>query len=248
MRCGKKVDLYNDKQQGYVHSVETGGMVDGPGVRYVIFLSGCALRCKYCHNPDTWKLSNGQLVTVGSTIRDIKKYQSYLKFSGGGVTVTGGDPLMQPEFLTELLIACKANGLHTALDTSGYAAPNAVEKVLKYTDILLLDIKTINPSVHKQLTGVTIDRTLKTLKLSESMGVSVWIRFVLIPGYTDNMEDISQMSKFLDSFNNIEKIEVLPFHKLGEFKWENMGITYELKDVEPPTLELLEQVKAMLKA
>ena len=229
-----------------MHSVETGGMVDGPGVRYVVFLSGCGLRCKYCHNPDTWKLKSGQLVTVGDTIRDIKKYQSYLKFSGGGVTITGGEPFMQPDFLVELLAACKSVGLHTALDTSGFADRSAAERALQYTDMLLLDIKSFNPVTYKELTGVPLDKTLEVLRLAEYMEIPIWVRFVLVPGYTDNMEDIRRMASFLEPFVNVVKVDVLPFHKMGEYKWEELGLQYELADVEPPSRELLERAKAIL--
>ena len=239
---------YDIHKKGYVHSVETGGMVDGPGIRYVVFLAGCTLRCKYCHNPDTWKISDDQSVLLGDVIRDIKKYSSYLKFSGGGVTITGGEPLGQPDFLIELLKACKANALHTVLDTSGHGAPGVAERALKYTDLLLLDIKTINPAVYKNLTGGSLERTLEVLKLSEIHKVPVWVRFVLVPGYTDDFDDIQKLSDFLKSYKNIEKIEVLPFHKMGEYKWANMDIPYELADVEPPSMEALERAKSILES
>ena len=238
--------VYNSKQQGYVHSVETGGMVDGPGIRYVVFFAGCNLRCKYCHNPDTWSKSKGQLLTVGELMRDIVKYKSYLKYSGGGVTITGGEPFAQPEFLTELLAACKAHGLHTALDTSGYSTRQAAEKALMYTDLLLLDIKSINPNVYKQLTGVNLDRTLEVLRLGEFMEVPIWVRFVLVPGLTDNLDDIKKLADFLQPFVNVVKVEVLPFHKMGEYKWKELGIPYELADVEPPSRETVDKVKAIL--
>ena len=238
---------YNKDREGYVHSIDTGGMVDGPGIRYVIFLSGCYLRCKYCHNPDTWKLKSGKLVTVGDTIKEIKKYSSYLKFSGGGVTITGGDPFVQPEFLIELLRACKANGIHTTIDTSGYAKRHDAERALLCTDLLLLDFKTFNPVTYKNLTGVAIDRTLDVLEISRELKVPVWIRFVLVPGYTDNMDDIKRMADYIKSFDNVEKVDVLPFHKLGEYKWANLGISYELADVQPPTSEMLEQAQTILK-
>jgi len=237
---------YNSKQQGYVHSVETGGMVDGPGIRYVVFFAGCGLRCKYCHNPDTWKLHSGQLVTVGDVIRDIRKYQSYLQFSGGGVTITGGEPFTQPEFLIEVLAACKYYGLHTVLDTSGFAPRQAAEAALHHTDLLMLDIKSFNPTTYKELTGVPLDRTLEMLRLAEYLEVPTWVRFVLVPGYTDNMSDIRKMADFLEPFVNVVKVEVLPFHKLGEHKWESMGIPYELADVQPPSQKLLEQARAIL--
>ena len=229
-----------------MHSVETGGMVDGPGIRYVVFLSGCNLRCKYCHNPDTWKLHNGQLLTVGELMRDIKKYQSYLKHSGGGVTITGGEPLMQADFLAELLAACKANGLHTALDTSGNSTRNVAENVLKYTDLLLLDIKSINPTTYKELTGVSLDRTLELLRLAEHLEIPIWVRFVLVPGLTDNFDDIQKLADFLEPFVNVVKVEVIPFHKMGEYKWEELGLTYELADVEPPSKADVERAQAIL--
>ena len=237
---------YDGKVQGYIHSVETGGMVDGPGIRYVLFFSGCQLRCKYCHNPDTWKLRDGELVSVEHVIHDIRQYQSYLRFSGGGVTVTGGDPLMQPKFLVELLKACKNEKLHTALDTAGYASTEIAARALRYTDLLLLDLKSFNPSVYKDLTGVELAPTLEFLRLSQNMGVPVWIRFVLVPGFTDQEEDLRAMAAFLRGFPNIERIEVLPFHKLGEFKWAELGLSYTLSDVEPPSQAQLARVREIL--
>jgi len=232
--------------EGYIHSVETAGMVDGPGIRYVIFFAGCNLRCKYCHNPDTWKLKDGQLTTVQELLRDIKKYRSYLHFSGGGVTITGGEPFVQREFLVELLRACKDAGLHTALDTSGYAPKGAAERALAYTDLLLLDIKSINPAVYRDLTGVRLEPTLEMLRLAREKDIPVWLRFVLVPGLTDDADDLRALAAFLKEYPNIEKVEVLPFHKLGEYKWAELGLTYELADVQPPTQESLEQAKRIL--
>jgi len=226
--------------------VETGGMVDGPGIRYVLFFSGCNLRCQYCHNPDTWKLHDGQLTSVEDVIQDIRKYKSYLHFSGGGVTFTGGDPLVQSHFLVELLKACKNEGLHTALDTAGYAPVDVAQRALRYTDLLLLDLKSMNPFVYKDLTGVRLDPTLEVLRLSRNMGVPVWIRFVLVPGITDNADDLHAMAAFLEDFPNIEKIEVLPFHKMGEYKWEELGVPYALSAVEPPTQAELDRVLEIL--
>ena len=231
---------------GYVHSIDTCGMVDGPGIRYLVFFAGCALRCKYCHNPDTWDLQSGKLMTVDEIVQDIKRYKSYLKFSGGGVTFTGGDPFLQPDFLAALLKACKAEGFHTVIDTSGYASKPAVEKALPHTDLLLLDIKSINPDVFKAVTDVPIDRTLRTLRLSNELGVKVWVRFVLVPGLTDNLEDIRQLAQYLKAYDNVEKVEVVPFHKAGEYKWRDLGHKYELEDTQPPTPELLEVVRRIL--
>ena len=238
--------LYDNKQQGYVHSVETGGMVDGPGIRYVVFFAGCSLRCKYCHNPDTWNLKSGQLVTVEDVVRDIKKYLSYLKYSGGGVTITGGEPFVQPGFLVQLLAACKAAGLHTVLDTSGNGAPEVALRALQNTDLLILDIKSINPQVFKDLTKGELDKTLEVLEISKALKVPVWIRYVLVPGYTDDINDIQNLANYLKHYDNIEKIEVLPFHKMGEYKWKNLNLPYELKDVQPPDSESLKKAKKIL--
>ena len=221
-------------------------MVDGPGIRYVVFFAGCNLRCQYCHNPDTWKLQNGQLVTVGDTIRDIKKYQSYLRFSGGGVTVTGGEPFVQADFLVELLAACKNEGLHTALDTSGYAPPDAVRRALAQTDLLMLDIKSINPAVYKDVTGVALAPTLETLRLSRQMKVTTWVRFVLVPGLTDCEDDLRALAAFLRDYPNVEKIEVLPYHALGAYKWAELGREYALKDTPVPTKEELDRARGIL--
>jgi len=231
---------------GYVHSIDTAGMVDGPGIRYLVFLSGCALRCKYCHNPDTWLRKTGKPMTVDEIIQDIKKYKSYLKFSGGGVTITGGDPFFQFPFLEALLKACKAEGFHTAIDTSGYAAPKTVEQILAHTDLMLLDIKTINPTTYKNVTGVPLDRTLETLRISRLMGIEVWVRFVLVPGLTDSTRDMHRLAKFLQQYANIKKVEVIPFHKAGEYKWKDLVREYELWDTPAPSKGMMETAKRIL--
>jgi len=221
-------------------------MVDGPGIRYVVFFSGCPLRCKYCHNPDTWRLKGGHQTTVEEVLRDMKKYQSYLRFSGGGVTITGGDPFSQPRFLLELLRACKHAGFHVCLDTAGFAAPDTVRPALAHTDLLLLDVKSYNPAVYKELTGVALEPTLQTLRLAQEMGVPTWIRFVLVPGITDDEDDICALAEFLRGFSVIKKVEVLPFHKLGEFKWAELGLAYELADIPPPSETELRWAKRIL--
>jgi len=233
---------------GYVHSIEAGGMVDGPGIRYVVFLSGCPLRCRYCHNPDTWRPKAGRPYSVDGILAEVRKYKSYMRFSGGGITVTGGEPLMQPDFLAGLLAACRAEGIHTTLDTSGYDPAGAAAKALPHTNLLLLDIKSINPETYMKVTGVPIDKTLDTLRLSQSLKVPVWVRFVLVPGLTDDIGDIRKMAAFLKDFDNIEKVEVLPFHKLGEYKWGTLGTPYTLADTQPPSAELLKRVKGILES
>lgn len=191
-------------------------------------------------------MKTGRLMTVEEIITDIRKYKSYLKFSGGGVTVTGGDPLVQFAFLEALLAACKAEGFHTAIDTSGYATPQTVERVLTHTDLLLLDIKSINPVTYEAVTGVPLDRTLETLRISRSLGIETWIRYVLVPGLTDSTRDMYRLAKFLQPFQNITKIEVIPFHKVGEYKWKDLGRKYELWDTPAPSQDMLDIARRIL--
>ena len=238
--------MTTDKNTGYVHSIDTCGMVDGPGIRYLIFLSGCPMRCKYCHNPDTWDLKSGKLMTVDEIIRDIKKYRSYIEFSGGGVTVTGGDPLVQPDFLEALLAKCKACGFHTAIDTSGYATVPVLKRVLAHTDLVLLDIKSINPETFKSVAGVPIDRTLEALDICRKMDIKVWVRFVLVPGLTDDLDDMRRLAEYLEPYENVERVDVVPFHKAGEYKWRDLKLEYELWDTPAPGAELLAAAKKIL--
>ena len=179
--------------KGRIHSIETCGTVDGPGIRYILFTQGCPLRCKYCHNPDTWKMSAGKEADTEVLIQDIVKYKSYMQFSGGGLTVSGGEPLLQPEFVKDLFMKCKDQGVHTCLDTSGFIAIDKAEPVLDYTDLVLLDIKSYNPEVFKDLTGVPLDPTLAFAKHLCQRNIPIWIRYVLGPNLTDNLEDIEQI-------------------------------------------------------
>ncbi|MCT4544981.1 MAG: pyruvate formate-lyase-activating protein [Vallitalea sp.] len=228
---------------GKIHSIETCGTVDGPGIRFVIFMQGCPLRCKYCHNPDTRKIGDGEEKTVDELITEIKKYKSYMKFSGGGVTVTGGEPLLQGEFIKELFKSCKEEGIHTAIDTSGYIFNDTIKEVLEYTDLVLLDIKCYDKDMYKHITGVSIDPTISFMNYLGEINKKVWIRYVLVPGLSDNETHIENLSIYLSGFNNIDKIELLPFHKMGEFKWQELGYTYELSETEPPSKN--EIIKAM---
>ncbi|GMQ57135.1 pyruvate formate-lyase-activating protein [Vallitalea sediminicola] len=228
---------------GKIHSIETCGTVDGPGIRFVIFMQGCPLRCKYCHNPDTWELGDGEEKTVEELITEIKKYKSYMKFSGGGVTVTGGEPLLQGKFVKELFIRCKEEGIHTAVDTSGYIFNDTTKEVLDYTDLVLLDIKCYDTDAYKNITGVSLDPTISFMNYLGEINKPVWIRYVLVPGLSDNEEHIKNLSIFLSNFSNIDRIELLPFHKMGEFKWEELGYNYELGNTKEPTKE--EVIKAM---
>ncbi len=232
---------------GRIHSIETCGTVDGPGIRFVIFTQGCPLRCKYCHNPDTWKISEGKNMTVDELIQEIEKYKSYMDFSGGGVTVTGGEPLMQPKFVKELFRQCKERGIHTALDTSGYIPLEHAKEVIQYTDLILLDIKSFDYQTYKELTGVSNEPTLELAKYLSDIGKPMWIRYVLVPNLTDNPDHIEALAQFIKDLKTVEKIEILPFHKMGEYKWEELGYNYELKETPAPSKELVDSVKEIFK-
>ncbi len=230
-----------------IHSIESCGTVDGPGIRFVVFTQGCPLRCQYCHNPDTWKISDGKETSSDELVTEALKYQSYMKFSGGGVTVTGGEPLLQVDFVKEFFTKLKKNGIHTAIDTSGYIFNDKVKEVLDLTDLVLLDIKHFDPTHYKHLTGVDIQPTLDFLDYLGEKGIQVWIRYVLVPGLTDQMEHIEGLSKHLSQYSNIDRIELLPFHKMGEYKWKELGLTYKLKDTSEPTKELMIEALATFK-
>lgn len=232
---------------GRIHSFETCGTVDGPGIRFVIFMQGCPLRCQYCHNPDTWDSSKGNEFSVDELIEEIVKYRSYMNFSGGGITVTGGEPLLQAEFVLELFKRCKALGIHTALDTSGFIFNSTVKEVLKYADLILLDIKSINPETFTNVTNATIDSVLTFAKYTSDSFIKTWIRFVLVPGLTDNLTEIEMLAKYINTISSVDRIEVLPFHKMGEYKWEALGYEYKLKDTEAPSKSLVSEVKAIFK-
>ncbi|WP_202710835.1 pyruvate formate-lyase-activating protein [Sporosalibacterium faouarense] len=229
--------------KGRIHSIETCGTVDGPGIRVVVFTQGCPLRCQYCHNPDTWKLEDGKEVSVDELMADIKKYKSYMNFSGGGITASGGEPLLQSDFIKELFKRCKEEGIHTALDTSGFVNLNTAKKVLEYTDLVLLDIKSFNSKLYKDLTGVSNEPTIQLAKYLSEANIPIWIRYVLVPNLTDKTEDIRDLARFLSTLKSIEKVELLPFHKMGEYKWEELGYEYKLKDTETPSNKTIENVK-----
>lgn len=232
--------------KGRVHSIETFGTVDGPGIRYILFMQGCPLRCKYCHNRDTWDTKGGKEYTVDEIISDVKKYSTYMKFSGGGLTVSGGEATLQPEFLKELLVQAKANDIHTALDTSGFVDIDVVDPILDYTDLVLLDIKHMDREKAKELTGVTNDKTIALAKHLYNRNIPVWIRYVLIPGITDSQDDLEALGEFVSSLSNIEKVEVLPYHILGVHKWECMGLEYPLKGIPEATKEDIEKANEIL--
>ena len=244
-----------DVHKADIHSIETCGTVDGPGLRYVAFFQGCPLRCKYCHNPDTWEINAGKKMTVSELVADVVKYKSYMRFSAGGFTASGGEPLLQAEFIAELFKILKLNGIHTTLDTSGAVFSTSsgsrlqkkIETLLDYTDLVLLDIKSICPDKYRKLTGVKLNPTLDFLEALKKKRISTWIRYVIVPGLTDSSDEAKALADYLEGFSNIERVELLPFHKLGEYKWEAMEKTYTLKDTPAPSDETMEELRSFFK-
>ncbi len=228
---------------GYIHSYETMGTADGPGIRFVLFLTGCPLRCQYCHNPDTWRLQNGSQATVDEVMDEIGKYADFLIESDGGVTISGGEPLFQPGFLASILRRCKEIGLHTALDTSGFLGRRMTDPLLADTDLVLLDIKSSIPEVYKAVTGVGVEPTLEFARRLDADGTPVWIRYVLVPGLTDDFDNVEGVADFVAALSNVERVEILPFHKMGEHKWEALNLEYRLKNTESPSKDLIERVQ-----
>lgn len=230
---------------GKINSIETMGLVDGPGVRFVVFMQGCPLRCKFCHNPETWKL-NGKAdnYTPEELIKKILNYKPYFK-RNGGVTFSGGEPLMQKEFLLECLKLCKQNDINTCLDTAG-SIPDC-EEVLKYTDLVLLDIKGTNKENYKEMTSGNFDNSVKFIKLCEKMNKKLWLRVVIVPGINDTKEYIDELIKFIKPIKNVEKIEFLPYHTLGVHKYEDLKITYPLKGVHDMDKDKCKKLENMLK-
>jgi pyruvate formate lyase activating enzyme len=231
---------------GHIHSIETCGTVDGPGIRFVLFMQGCPLRCKYCHNPDTWKVGDGKEMTAEDILEETLKYKSYMKFSGGGFTATGGEPLLQAKFLINLFKMCKDAGIHTAIDTSGFILNDDVKELLEYTDLVLLDIKNFDPEQYKFITGVSLEPTLEFVNYLHKKNIPTWLRYVLVPGLSDNLDSIEALGQYVQPLSNIEKIEILPFHKMGEYKWEALDYKYELDEVSEPDQTLINQVLDIL--
>mgnify|MGYP001054450725 FL=1 len=232
---------------GHIHSIESFGTVDGPGIRFVIFMQGCTLKCKYCHNRDTWKVNSGKKITIDELVKEIQNYRTYIENSGGGVTVSGGEPLLQAEFVTELFKNLKELGIHTALDTAGSIPLSpSIKELLKYTDLVLLDIKHIDDEKSKNLTGFSNKNNLEFAKYLNNINIPIWIRQVLVPGYTDDKFDLQKLKAFINSLSNVEKVELLPYHNLGKFKWDEIGDKYELENVVPPSQEDIKKAEQIL--
>lgn len=239
------------ERKGYIHSLESFGSVDGPGVRYIIFMSGCVMRCQYCHNPDTWNMRAGTPYTADVLLKQAKKYRSYWG-SKGGITVSGGEPLLQIDFLTELFQKAKKEGIHTTLDTSG--GPFTMKEpffkkfgdLMQVTDLILLDIKHIDDEQHSLLTGYTNKNILALATYLSDIQKPVWIRHVLVPGRNDQDAYLKRLDAFISTLKNVEKVEVLPYHTMGTYKYQELGLEYPLKGVKPPGRERIENAERLL--
>lgn len=232
---------------GRIHSVESFGTVDGPGIRFIAFMQGCLMRCKYCHNRDTWDLDDGKDVTVDELMEQVLSYRPFYESSGGGVTASGGEAVLQAEFVAAWFKACKRNGIHTCLDTNGFVRKYTpvIDELLDNTDLVMLDIKQMDDAKHIDLTKVSNQRTLQFAQYLAKRQQKTWIRYVVVGGYTDDETSAEMLAKFIEPMKNVEKVELLPYHELGKHKWLAMGETYELEGVAPPSHETMEKIKAV---
>ena len=238
---------------GHIHSTESFGAADGPGVRFIVFMQGCHMRCRYCHNPDTWKMDGGDEVTADEILKRALRFKPYWG-KDGGITISGGEPLLQIGFVIELFKKAKELGINTCIDTAGNPFTkeepffSKFEELMKYTDLLLLDLKEINPARHKDLTGFDNSNIIEMAKYLSEINKPVWIRHVLVPEHSDFDEDLDALGDFIDTLSNVDRVEILPYHTLGKFKWENLGIPYTLESISPPSAERIENAKQRIHA
>lgn len=233
---------------GYVHSWEVGSTVDGPGIRFVAFLTGCFLRCQYCHNPDTWHKQNGRPVSVARAMQEIGKYAQVLKISRGGITLSGGEPMVQKAFAMEIFRRCKQLGLHTCIDTAGRLGERMTDEELMHIDLHLLDIKSGDPVIYEQVTRQPLQPTLDYARRLSALGRPMWVRFVLVPGLTDGFDNVEKVADVCAELKTLERVEILRFHQMGRDKWQQLGLEYPLRDVEPPSPELSERVREQFRS
>lgn len=239
--------------KGNIHSIETFGSVDGPGVRFIVFLKGCHLRCLYCHNADTWEAGSDDQRTADEILKQALRYKTYWG-DDGGITVSGGEPLLQMEFLTDLFQKAKKKGISTCIDTAGQPFTkeepwfSQFEKLMQYTDLLLVDIKHIDREKHIRLTGRPNENIKEMFRYLSDIHKPIWIRYVLVPGYTDDPSDLQKTAEFISSLENVEKVEVLPYHSMGAYKWEKLGYPYPLKDVKAPSAEKAKEAQDLLRS
>lgn len=241
------MNQYDKSKYARIHSIESFGTVDGPGIRFVVFMQGCFLKCKYCHNRDTWDCNSGTLISLSELLSKIESYKPYILPSGGGITISGGEPLLQTQFLINLFTELKKQGVPTAIDTSGmFDITPDIKKLLTLTDLVLLDIKHINDEKCKDLVGFSNKKELAFAKYLSDNNISIWIRQVIVPGITDDEQDLIKLKDFINSLKSVKKVELMPYHELGKFKWENLGLKYELENVPSATSEDINRVKKIL--
>jgi pyruvate formate lyase activating enzyme len=233
--------------EGYVHSYHVGSTVDGPGVRMVVWTTGCPLRCAYCHNPDTWKLRGGTPTAADEVLAQLRGYARFLRTARGGLTISGGEPLVQAPFVTHLFRQARQLGVHTALDTSGFLGDRLADADLESIDLVLLDIKSFLPEVHRRLTGRDVAPTLRFARRLSDLGRPMWVRFVLVPGLTDDPANVAGLAAFVATLRTVERVEVLPFHQMGRYKWERLGLPYTLAGTPEPDEALVERVRGQFR-
>ena len=241
------LELVEEGRWGFLHSEEAGSAVDGPGIRTVFWTTGCEFRCLYCHNPDTWKLKHGQLVCVDDILEELKKYRAFLKMAGGGVTISGGEPLVQEHFVMNIVRGARALDIHTALDTNGFLGEKLSDADLQQIDLFLLDIKSWDPATHLRVTSKPIEPVLAFARRLAQQQRPTWVRFVLVPGLTDAPDNVDGIARFAASLGNVERAEVLPFHQLGKFKWQQLGMPYQLSETRAPTTAELQAAQAVFR-
>ena len=241
------MEEFDKTKYARIHSIESFGTVDGPGIRFVVFMQGCALKCKYCHNRDTWNINGGNIILVNDLINKIERYKSYILPSGGGVTITGGEPLLQAKFLITLFKELRNRKIPTAIDTSGMVdLTEDIKELLSFTDLVLLDIKHIDDKKCKDLVGFSNKKELAFAKYLSKNSIPVWIRQVIVPGITDDKNDLLKLKEFIDTLDNVQKVELIPYHELGKYKWENLGLKYELENIPPASSNDIEKAKKIL--
>jgi len=233
---------------GYVHSYEVGSTVDGPGIRFVAFVTGCLLRCQYCHNPDTWHKYNGHPVSVSRAMRQIGKYAHALKIAKGGITISGGEPMLQRPFVTRIFRRCKELGLHTCMDTSGRLGDKMTDQDLMDIDLNLLDIKSGDPAIYEKVTRQPLQPTLDYAQRLSALGRPMWIRYVLVPGLTDGYDNVQKVADFVTELKTVERVEILRFHQMGSDKWRKLALEYPLENFESPDAELTERVRGQFRS
>lgn len=233
---------------GSVHSWELVTAVDGPGTRMTVFLSGCPLRCLYCHNPDTMQMRSGDPVEASELLRRVRRYRSVFRATGGGLTLSGGEVLMQPAFAATILEGAKEMGVHTAIDTSGFLGAACTDEMLENIDLVLLDVKSGDPETYQRVTGRALQPTLDFGRRLADRGIEIWLRFVLVPGLTDDPENVEKVAQYAATLSSVSRVEVLPFHQMGKDKWSSLGLKYELEDARPPSNDEVEQVRARFRA